>query len=75
MIRTGQENIYTARATQSNIMEAKITAVIDDAASMKLAMSENEIAQGDYKQNVNVSIIMTDSEKTQSSNECPPTER
>ena len=37
---------------------------------MKLAMLENEIAQGDYEKNMDVPIIMTDSEKTQSNNEC-----
>ena len=32
-------------------------------------MLENAIAQGEYEENVDVSIVMTDSEKTQSSNE------
>ena len=36
---------------------------------MKLAILDNKIAQGDYKTNVDVYIIMTNSEKTQSSNE------
>ena len=36
---------------------------------MKLAILENEIAQGEYEQNVEVPIIITDSEKTQSRNE------
>ena len=36
---------------------------------MKLAILENDIAQGDYEANVDVPIIMTNLEKTQSSNE------
>ena len=50
-------------------MEAAVTAGIDDAAHMKLAILENEIAQGDYEANVDVPVIMTESEKTQSRNE------
>ena len=52
MIRTGQANIQTARATQKTILEAAVTAGIDVAAHMKLAILENEIAQGDYEANV-----------------------
>ena len=69
MIRIGQSNIHTFGATQSTILEAEVTAGIDDAAPMKKSILENEIAQGNYKANVDVPIIMTDSEKTQSSNE------
>ena len=69
IIRTGQANIHTARETQNIILEAAVTAGIDDAAPMKLAILENAIAQGEYKTNVEVPIVMTDSEKTQSSNE------
>ena len=36
---------------------------------MKLAVLENEIAQGDYEANVDVPVIMNESEKTQSRNE------
>ena len=50
-------------------MEAAVTAGIDDAAPMKLAILNNEIEQGEYKVNVDVPIIMTDLEKTRSSNE------
>ena len=69
MIRTGQANIQTARKTKRIILEAAVTADIGDAAPMKLAMLENDIAQGNYEANVDVPIIMTDSEKTQSSND------
>ena len=60
-IRTGQANIQTYIATHRTIMEAAATAVIDDAAPTKLAILENEIAQGDYEVNAEVTIIMTDS--------------
>ena len=46
-----------------------VTAGIDDAALMKLAILENEISQGDYKANVYIPIFITDSEKTHSINE------
>ena len=69
MNRTGQANIHTERETQKIILEAVVTAGIDDAAPMKLEILENAIAQGGYEKNVNVPIVMTDSEKTQSRNE------
>ena len=47
MIRTGQANIQTARETQKIILEAAVTADIDDAAPMKLAILEIAIAQGE----------------------------
>ena len=50
-------------------MEVAVTVGIDDAVCMKLAISENDIAQGEYEANANVTIIMTDSENTQHSNE------
>ena len=68
MIRIGQANIYTARSNKRNSMEAEVTVVIDDIAPIKLAILENEIAQGRYEANIEVPIVMTDSEKTQSSN-------
>ena len=69
MTRKFQAKIQTARATQKTIMEASVTVGIDGAAHRKLAILENEIAQGDYEANVDVDIIMTEWEKTQSSNE------
>ena len=69
MIRTCQVNTQTARETQKIILEAAVTAGIDDAAPTNLAILENAIAQGEYKTNVEVPIVMTDSEKTQSRNE------
>ena len=69
MIIIVQANINTARATQRTILGASVTAGIGDAAPTKLAILENDIAQGEYEANVNVPIIMTDSEKTQFINE------
>ena len=46
MIRTGQANIQTARETQMIILEAVVTAGIDDAAPTKLEIFENDITQG-----------------------------
>ena len=64
MTRTGQANIQNTRTTQRTILESAVIAVIDDAAPMKLATLENEIAQDDYEANVDVPVIMTDLEKT-----------
>ena len=47
MIRTGQSSIQTSRETQRIILEAAVTAGIDDTAPTKLEILENEIAQGD----------------------------
>ena len=69
MIRKGQANIQTTRKTKKIILEAAVTAGINDAASTKLAILENVIAQGDYEANVDVPIVMNDLEKTQSRNE------
>ena len=68
MIRTGQANIQIAKETQKIILEAAVTAGINDTAPMKLEMFENAIVQGEYEANVEVPIVMTDSEKTQSRN-------
>ena len=68
MIRTGQANIQTARETQKIILEAAVTAGIDDADPIKLAILENAIVPGDYETNADVSIVMTELENTQSSN-------
>ena len=69
MIRTGQANIQTERETQNIILEAAVIAGIDDTAPIKLVILVNAIAQGKYEANVDVPIVMTDSEKTQYRNE------
>ena len=69
LIRTGQANIQRARQAQLFILRAAVATATDPEAPMKLAILENEIAQGDFEQNEDVPIEMTDSEKTHHSNE------
>jgi hypothetical protein len=69
MIRTGQANLQQARRAQQFILEAAVSAAVDPEAPMKLAILNNAIAEGDFQQNVEVPIEMSDSEKTQYSNE------
>ena len=69
MIRNGQANIQQARQAQQVILQQAVTDGVDPEAPMRLAILENEIAQGDFEQNAEVPIEMTDSEKTQYSNE------
>ena len=69
MIRTGQANLQQARLAQQFILEAAVNAAVDPEAPMKLAILNNAIAEGDFEQNVEVPIEMSDSEKTQYSNE------
>jgi hypothetical protein len=70
MIRTGQANIQQARRAQETVLEAAIALDGDEEnAPMRLAILQNEIAQGDFEANEEVPIQLTDSEKTQHSNE------
>ena len=69
MIRTGQANIQTARRAQETILQTAVTAGVDVDAPMSLAILQNEIAQGEFTAQVEVPIELTDSEKTQFSNE------
>jgi hypothetical protein len=69
MIRVGQANIQTARQAQRTILQAAVTAGIDVDAPMKLALLQNDIAQGGFESQVDVPIELTDSEKTQHNNE------
>ena len=64
IIITVQSNIQTARETQKIILGAAVTTDIYDASPMKLAILENAIAQGRYEENVDVPIVMTDSDNT-----------
>ena len=68
MTQKGLSNIQTTRATQRTILEAELTADIYDTAPIKLAILENKISQGDYEANVDVPIIMNESENTQPRN-------
>jgi hypothetical protein len=69
MIRTGQANLEQARIAQQVILQRAVDAGVDPDAPMRLAILNNEIAQGAFEQNVEVPIVMTESEKTQYSNE------
>ena len=71
IVRNGQLNIQNARRAQLVVLQAAITVVplVDLDAPMKLAILENEIAQGEFDSTSEVPIELTDSEKTQNSNE------
>jgi hypothetical protein len=69
MIRQGQMNIQRDRKSQETILDAAVIAGIDMEAPMKLAILQNEIAQGGFSANIEVPIVMNDSQKTQFSNE------
>jgi hypothetical protein len=68
MIRSGQRNIQRARQAQEKILEAAMLAK-DPDAPMKLAILQNDIAQGDFSSSNEVAMELNDSEKTQFSNE------
>jgi hypothetical protein len=69
MIRTGQANLQAAREAQQIILEAAVIAATDLEAPMKLAILNNAITEGAFQQNEEVPIKMSDSKKTQYSNE------
>jgi hypothetical protein len=51
------------------MLKAAVTATVNNEAPMKLAILNNEIAQGDFELNMKVPIQRTDAEKMQCSNE------
>ncbi len=63
MVWTREENLQIARLSKQVILEASAGA--DPDAPIQLAILDNEIAEGNYKQNNEVPIEMSDSEKTQ----------
>jgi hypothetical protein len=69
MIRNGHINIQRDRKAQENILDAAVLAGLDMGAPMKLALLQNEIAQGEFSANIEVPIVRNDSQKTQFSNE------
>jgi hypothetical protein len=69
MIRNGQMNIQRARKSQETILEEAVQGGLDMEAPMKLALLQNEIAQGEFSANVEVPIVLNDSQKIQFSNE------
>jgi hypothetical protein len=69
MIRAGQLNIQQEIKAQQTILQAAVAAGLDVDAPMKLAILQNEIAQGEFAENVEVPVKLTDSENTQFSSE------
>jgi hypothetical protein len=69
MIRNVQAKLSVAHEQQHILLEAAVAAQQDADAPMKLAILENEITQAKFKASVDVPIELTDSEKTQHSNE------
>jgi hypothetical protein len=69
MIRNVQLNIQQARQSQETILKAAVQSVTDMAAPMKLAILQNEIAQGKFAASIEVPVVLTDSEKTLFSND------
>jgi hypothetical protein len=51
------------------VLEAAVTAGTDPEAPMKLAILQNEIAEGNFQQHAEVPIELNDSEKTQYNND------
>jgi hypothetical protein len=69
MVRTGEDNLQQAGLSKRVILEAAAALGADPDAPMQLAILDNEIAEGNYKQNNEVPIKMLDSEKMQYSND------
>jgi hypothetical protein len=69
MIRNGQLNIQQDRKVQETILKAAVQAVADMDAPMKLANVQNDIAQGEFAASIEVPVVLTDSEKTQFTND------
>jgi hypothetical protein len=69
MVCTRQQNIQQAHSSKRAILEAAAAVGVDPDAPMQLAILDNEIAEGDYKQNKKVPIELLDSEKTQYNND------
>jgi hypothetical protein len=69
MIRNGQLNIQQARQAQETIFKAAVQAGTYMDAPMKLAILQNEISKGEFAASIEVPVVLTDSEKTQFSND------
>jgi hypothetical protein len=69
IIWNGQLNIQEARQAQETILKATVQAGTDMDAPMRLAILQNEITQGEFEASIEVPVVLTDSEKTQFSND------
>jgi hypothetical protein len=61
MIRNGQLNIHRARQAQDTILKASVQAGTNMDAPMKLAILQNDIAQGEFATSIEVPVELTDS--------------
>jgi hypothetical protein len=68
LIRNVQLNIQQARQAQETIIKAAVQAGTGMDAPVKLAILQNEIAQGKFAARIEVPVVITDSEKTLFSN-------
>jgi hypothetical protein len=69
MIWNGQLNIQQARQAQDTILKAAVQAGTDMDIPVRLAILQNEIAQGEFAASIEVPVVLTDSKKTQFSND------
>jgi hypothetical protein len=69
VIRNGQLNIQQARQAQETILKAALQAGTDMDAPMRLTILQNVIVQGEFAASIEVPVVLTDSEKTQFSND------
>jgi kynurenine formamidase len=69
MIRNGQLNIQQDRQAQETILKVAVQSGTYMDAPMKLVILQNEIAQGEFAASIEVPVVLTDSEKTQFSND------
>jgi hypothetical protein len=69
MVRTGEENLQRACLSKRVILKVAAALGHDPDAPMQLVILDYEITEGNYKQNNEVPIKMSDSEKMQYSND------
>jgi hypothetical protein len=69
MLRNGQLNIQQARQAQDTILKAAVQTGTDMDAPMKITILQNEIAKDEFAASIEVPVVLTDSEKTQFSND------
>jgi hypothetical protein len=69
MIRNGQLHIQQAHQAQDTILKYSVQAGTYMDAPMKLAILQTKIAQGEFAASIEVPVELTDSEKTQFSND------
>jgi hypothetical protein len=69
MNRNGHLYIQQARQAQETTLKTSLQAGTEMEAPMKLAILQNDIAQGEFSASIEVPVELTDSEKTQFSND------